>query len=192
MRPPDHAPRILAGSLKGRALAVPEGRGTRPLRVLARRSLFDRLAGRCDGAAFLDLFAGAGSVGFEAASRGARRVVLVESARAALRALRQSAATLGVEDRVEIVGMEALDYATACAEAFDLVYLGPPYPLFEGQERADLDLLLARAHALLAPGGLLIVESPTRLAPPEVPGLALVDRRTYGESVLGTFERASI
>ncbi len=186
----DHAPRILGGRLKGRALSVAPGRLTRPLKALARRSLFDILADRLPGASVLDLFAGAGTVGLEAISRGAERVVLVESAAAARRALAESVAALGVADRVTIDGREAIHFVADAPRAeFDVVFVGPPYRLYLGEERATLARVLAGAARCIAPHGTLVLESTTITSVPTLPDLTEVDRRNYGETVLHFFTR---
>src|SRR5262249_23653143 len=92
----DRAPRILAGRFRGRALLVPEGRVTRPVRALVRRSLFDSLQGEIAGSRWLDLFAGSGAFGIEALSRDAAHATFVESGREGVRCLRENLARLGL------------------------------------------------------------------------------------------------
>jgi 16S rRNA (guanine966-N2)-methyltransferase len=183
----DHAPRILGGTLKGRRLAVADGRITRPLKVLARRSLFDSIQNRIPDARVLDLFAGAGTIGFEAASRGAARVVLVEFGRLALRALERSRDELRLTDRVEIVAADAVAFVKAAAAAqFDFVFCGPPYAFFRGEARAHLNVLLAGLPRLLAPNALLVIETPSAIAAPLL-SLPLHRSRAHGESTLHEF-----
>src|SRR5262247_3722461 len=95
---PDHAPRILAGRFRGRALLVPEGRVTRPVRALVRRSLFDSLQGELEEARWLDLFAGSGSFGLEALSRGAAHATFVEAGLEGVRCLRENLARFGLTE----------------------------------------------------------------------------------------------
>lgn len=183
------APRILGGSLKGRPLVVPKGRATRPLRALARRSLFDIVGPDVREARVLDLYAGAGTVGFEAVSRGAAQLVLVERAPAALRALEASVEQLGVTDRVEIDPRDVRRFvARPDRPPFDLIFLGPPYPLWTGAGRAELEDVAAGLAALLGPDGLLILESPG-VADLGVPSLVRSDVRTYGETRLSFMRR---
>lgn len=185
----DHAPRILGGTWKGRKLMVASGRITRPLKAMARRSLFDSLQPLIPGARVLDLFAGAGTVGFEAASRGASRVVMVEAGAPALRALRSSLETLRCADLVEVVAADAVVWTRGAPEAaFDLIYVGPPYPFFTGEARPTLFTLLSQLPRLLAPGGRLVLETPSSEPSPEL-GTPLVDRREYGESTLHHYQR---
>ena len=181
----DHAPRILGGDLRGRRLHVAAGITTRPLKVMARRSLFDSEAARIPGARVLDLFAGAGTIGFEAASRGAARVVLVESARPALAALAASKRELGLHDEVSIVAADALDFVARGepSETFDFVFVGPPYPLFRGEARPRLLKALSLLPSLVAPDGLLVIETPAAERAPEI-ALPLARSREHGESTL--------
>ena len=157
--------RILAGAWKGRRLDVPEG--ARPTSSRARAALFDLLGpDRIAGARFLDLFAGTGAVGLEAVSRGAARAVLVE---ADARALAKTLERLG--EPAERVRLAAGPAASALAalersgERFDVIFADPPYA--SGRRKARL----ARAAALLAPGGVLVVQSDARSAPSTPPGL---------------------
>ena len=173
------APRILGGELKGRPLAVPRGLATRPLRALARRSLFDVVGPSIRGAAAADLYAGAGTVGFEALSRGAERVCLVERAAPAVRALQSTIETFGVAARVRIAREDVRRFVTAAAERFDFVFAGPPYPLWSGDGRAELEEVAAGLAGILNPGGLLVLEAPGPADLP-LPGLARDEIRRYG------------
>jgi len=190
MKANQHAPRILGGQYRGRVIQVPPGRGTRPLRALARRSLFDKLSPLLPGARVLDLFAGAGTVGLEAASRGAALVVLVEQGRPALEALRRSIHIFGAGPRVQVVAADVLHYlAGAALERFELIFLGPPYRLYQDRADNDLERVLDRVGALLAPDGTLVLEHPSNFQAPPVAGLTLVESRTYGDTALGFFNR---
>ena len=188
MKKPSNAPRILGGEFKGRAITTPPGRDTRPLRVLARRSLFDKLGHDLDGARVLDLFAGAGTVGLEAVSRGARRAVLVDMGAPAQRALRETVETFGIHERVVLERRNALDYVTRCEPgSFDFIFLGPPYPLYKGEKRKGLTAIFERLARLLDGGGVLVLESPAQSERPAVPGLSLMESRSYGDTLLNFF-----
>jgi 16S rRNA (guanine966-N2)-methyltransferase len=133
-RPPQGSQlRIIGGSHRSRRLSFPELDGLRPTGDRVRETLFNWLQPLLPGAACLDLFAGSGALGFEAASRGAGRVVLVERAPLALRHLRENAAALGMP-QVEIVAAEALEWLRGAPQPFDLVFLDPPFAagLLEG------------------------------------------------------------
>jgi 16S rRNA (guanine966-N2)-methyltransferase len=154
------AMRIIAGSLRSRILQAPAGLATRPTTDRLRETLFNVLAPRISGAAFLDLYAGSGAVGIEAFSRGAAHVTFVERAPAALKVLRKNLDTLGLTQHFAIytgtVG-SFLRKPRPATSPFDLVFLDPPYDAAE-EYAATLGLLGGAASALLAPGALVIAE----------------------------------
>ena len=126
------AMRVIAGEAHGRRLRAPRGLVTRPATARVRASIFSRLAARTDlnGARVLDLFAGSGSLGLEALSRGASRAVFVDSSRAAATAIRDNLRVLGLEERAEVIvaGVErAIAALGARGECFDLVFVDAPY-----------------------------------------------------------------
>ena len=175
--------RVVAGSARGRGLVVPRGRDTRPTSDRTREGLFSTLEavlGTLEGRSFLDLYAGSGAVGLEAASRGARPVTLVESEAAALAAIRRNVESLAMDDvdvradRVERV------LATPAAMPFDVVFLDPPYA-----NSVEVDLAALLANDWLAPGGVVVIERASRGEPPSWPAGVTADRsRRYGEGTL--------
>lgn len=128
--------RITGGELGGRRLRVPRGRRVRPTQDRVRESLFGSLAAAVAGARFLDLYAGAGSVGFEALSRGAAAVTWVERAPPVLAVLRANVAALGADPRAVVASDVSRLLARGNANPpYDLVYVDPPY----GQLGASTD-----------------------------------------------------
>src|SRR5215469_14357706 len=120
--------RVIAGDARGRKLSAPPGLATRPTLARVRESMFSRLVVRLDfdGLRVLDLFAGTGSLGIEALSRGAAHVTFAESARAAITALRRNLDALGFSSRARVLKsdvMRALETLSAEAAQFDLVLL---------------------------------------------------------------------
>jgi 16S rRNA (guanine966-N2)-methyltransferase len=177
--------RVIAGIAGGRRLAVPPGTTTRPTSDRAREGLFASLLselGTFDGASVLDLYAGSGAIGLEALSRGAERVLLVESdARAAaviksnVAAVALPGATLAI-DRVE----RLLARPPADAARFDLVVADPPYAVTEAAVTRVLTLL---EGGWLADGALVVVERATRSGPLDwPPGFLSGKSRRYGEA----------
>ena len=158
-------PRIIGGSGKGRRLKAPAGDATRPTGARVRQTLFDILAAAIPDGRFLDAFAGSGGVGLEALSRGARRVVLVDQSRAAFEAVRANLALLVPGGAgVEVLRQDARTALAALrdrGERFDVVYLDPPYG-------SDLyEPMLPLAEAVLAEGGVIVVEHFHKRALPE-------------------------
>lgn len=122
--------RIIGGEWKRRVLRFPDAEGLRPTPDRVRETLFNWLGQDLSGLSCLDLFAGSGALGFEAASRGAARVVMVEKSAKALTALEENARLLAAGRRLQIVRADAVKFATAQIEAgerFDLLFLDPPY-----------------------------------------------------------------
>lgn len=181
--------RIIAGRFRGRPLASPSGTHTRPTAARARGALFEILRTELDGARVADLFAGTGALGLEALSRGASHVDFYETGRAALDALRKNVAALGVAGSTRIVSGSLPD-SLGRGEPYDVVFMDPPWRL--GHELKVAARLVAADR--LARAGLLIIESP-RAEPLDEGafadlGLALHDRRTYGDTELRFFSRA--
>ena len=144
--------RIIAGEFRGRRIAVPARAGLRPTPDRVRETLFNWLGQHLDGLACLDLFAGSGALGFEAASRGAARVVMVEQDRTAFEVLKATHSTLGAK-QVELVLGDAFAYLRDARERFDVVFLDPPFR--QNAAPAALERLPRR----LAPGARVYVEA---------------------------------
>jgi 16S rRNA (guanine966-N2)-methyltransferase len=118
--------RIIAGKWRSRIVKFPPAAQLRPTPDRVRETLFNWLGQRLDGLSCLDLFAGSGALGFEALSRGARRVVMVERDRTVAAALRDSARTLEALD-AEVVEAESLQYLRRTGEKFDVAFIDPPF-----------------------------------------------------------------
>lgn len=118
--------RIIGGEWKRRQLKFPLVEGLRPTPDRVRETLFNWLGQNCTGMVCLDLFAGSGALGFEAASRNAAKVITVETAKPALEALRANQATLNARN-LEVVWSDGLRFLDSTPEKFDLVFLDPPF-----------------------------------------------------------------
>jgi 16S rRNA G966 N2-methylase RsmD len=177
--------RVIAGQYRSRTLQAPSGLGTRPTSDRLRETLFNVLAPRIEGAAFLDLYAGSGAVGIEALSRGAASATFVERAPAALAVLRANLASLGVSEgfwihpgsvrgwlrrfdsepgpgpkpgsKMGLALAAKRGLKPGLSQAFDLVFLDPPYDAAE-EYAATLGLLGGAARGLLSAGALVIAE----------------------------------
>lgn len=151
--------RIIGGEWRSRVLRFPDSEGLRPTPDRVRETLFNWLGQRLDGLSCLDLFAGSGALGFEARSRGASRVVLVERDRGVVSQLRRSAQALG-EAGIEIIQADALGWLARDPAQFDVVFLDPPYAA------GLLQPALTALESHLRPGNRVYVESPDPLAAP--------------------------
>jgi 16S rRNA (guanine(966)-N(2))-methyltransferase RsmD len=149
--------RIVGGAWRNRRLEVAALEGLRPTPDRVRETLFNWLGQDLAGLACLDLFAGSGALGFEAASRGAARVVMVESDRRARAALERNRGALGAA-QVTIVADRAERYLASANERFDVVFLDPPF----GQNA--LPALLARLPRCLVPGARVYAEAAAPVA----------------------------
>jgi 16S rRNA (guanine966-N2)-methyltransferase len=179
--------RIIAGFAGSLALAVPRS-GTRPTSDRVREAIFSALEARdaIDGAVVVDLYAGSGALGLEAASRGASEVVLVERAKPAADVCRRNAAAVvraarGRAPRVRVEARAVASYLEAAAGGVDLAFIDPPYDLGERELARDLELLAPR----LAEDATVVVERSSRSPEPTWPdGIAPERRRDYGETTL--------
>ncbi|MDN5766499.1 MAG: 16S rRNA (guanine(966)-N(2))-methyltransferase RsmD [Humibacillus sp.] len=179
--------RIISGSLGGRRLRTPPGSSTRPTSDRVREALFSRLEhrGLLDGTHVLDLYAGSGALGLEAASRGASLVVLVESHRTAAAVIRTNVDSLGI-DGVRVVtdtALHALTVGPVDGIRMDLVLLDPPYDVGEADLAAVLTALVDQGW--LAPEAFVVVERAARTPQPSWPaGLELSGERRYGDTTV--------
>ncbi len=178
--------RIIAGRAGSLVLDVP-GSGTRPTSDRVRESLFGALesADLLRGAAVLDLYAGSGALGLEAASRGAASVDLVEKAGSAAAVARRNVAkvtkALGRDAALRVHAMSVRAYLRSASGPFDLVFLDPPYDIAEGELTAALEVLAP----LLAPGASVVVERASRSPRPSLPNaLVPVRDKRYGDTML--------
>jgi 16S rRNA (guanine966-N2)-methyltransferase len=144
--------RIIAGEFRGRRIAVPSRPGLRPTPDRVRETLFNWLGQWLPGLACLDLFAGSGALGFEAASRGAKRVVMVENDRPTVEMLEKTCREFAA-GQVEIVAGDALAFLQKTDEKFDIVFLDPPF------RQNALPAVLKRLPARLTAGARVYVES---------------------------------
>ncbi len=183
--------RIIAGSAKGRPLRVP-GTGTRPTSDRVKESVFSTLEHRLggfEGLHVLDLYAGSGALGLEAASRGASTVVLVEKSQAAAKIIESNIASTQLS-RVSCVIADARTWAAAPqavpAGGWNLVLMDPPYDLADTDVAEVLRHLLAH-HALAADCEVVIERAKPRGAAAEFPwplGLVADRSRVYGDTAV--------
>ena len=151
--------RIIGGHWRSRVLKFPELPGLRPTPDRVRETLFNWLGQDLTGMRCLDLFAGSGALAFEALSRNAREVVMVERDARARAALADSAAMLDCGARARIGGTDALQFSDSGAGGFDLVFLDPPF------DQGLLELVWPRVGALVASAGMVYIESGSPFAP---------------------------
>jgi len=151
--------RIIGGRYRGRIVRIPLVRDLRPTPDRVRETLFNWLGQDLSGRSCLELFAGSGALSLEAISRGASVAVAVDHSRAAIDALRDTAATWGA-DTLEAHVAGAQSFIKAETRRFDVIFLDPPF-----RDNA-WEWLLPACAARLAPDGFVYAEAPVRLLPP--------------------------
>jgi 16S rRNA (guanine966-N2)-methyltransferase len=179
--------RVIAGVARGRRLQPVPGEGTRPITDRVKESLFDILSGGVEDARFLDLFAGTGSVGIEALSRGAERAVFVDSARKAIDTVRRNLRTTGLAERAEVVHGDAFRFLEreAGGEPFHYVYVAPP----QYRDIWARALLALDGADLVAADGMVIVQiHPKEYHAVPLRRLRLTKERRYGSTLLLFYE----
>lgn len=175
--------RIIAGRFKGRRLTAPKTDKTRPTQGMLREAVFNICQNEIEGARFLDLFAGSGSMGFEALSRGAQVAVFVEQNRSALHCIQENIALLEVEKESVLMpypAQRALTTLIKQKKQFDMIYVDPPYDLKVGSLGEEL-------AQILAPNGTVFLETSNQTHPPDLAPLILKERRRFGIALLSIF-----
>jgi 16S rRNA (guanine(966)-N(2))-methyltransferase RsmD len=181
------ATRVTAGSSRGRLLKTPPGRSTRPTTSLVREALFNIIGDSIRGARVLDLFAGAGTLGIEALSRGAARATFVERDRSCANIVAENLAATGFAQQGDVVSADAIEWLkapTGDLASYNLLLVDPPY-------REGVTLTAALEALDLAPlrdQALLVVEHHRSQPVPALQRLTQVRERDYGATRL-TFLR---
>jgi 16S rRNA (guanine966-N2)-methyltransferase len=156
--------RIIGGEWGGRRLGFPDAQGLRPTADRVRETVFNWLQHELYGRRVLDAFAGSGALGFEAASRGAREVVMLERSRKVVAALEANIREFQARN-VTIHCIDALDYLARATQPFDIVFLDPPF----GQGLIDPVLKLLVDRKLVEPDGKIYVEFEASAPDPKWP-----------------------
>jgi 16S rRNA (guanine966-N2)-methyltransferase len=180
--------RIIGGFAGSLTLTVPST-GTRPTSDMVREAIFSALQARdvLNGARVLDLYAGSGALGLEAASRGAASVTLVDNSVRATTTCRKNAAHIlksapkGRRVSVDVSASPVQAFVAGARQFWDVVFLDPPYELSGVEVTHNLEALVPR----LDPDAVVVLERSSREAPPALPaGLALDRRKDYGDTAL--------
>lgn len=178
--------RVIGGEFRGRRLNAPQGRKIRPTSDRVREAIFDILGPVWTFQRVLDLFAGTGSLGIEALSRGSQDAVFVEQGKVALTVLRGNLKALGLKSRSWVLPLatkRGIAILGEKGEAFDLIFMDPPY----GKGSVEQTLEEVARAGILAPTGVVVAEHSSRevIFPPL--GLALAQQRRYGDTTVSFF-----
>ncbi len=177
--------RLIAGTYGGRIIEGSGSDRTHPMGERIRNALFNKLSSEIEGAVVLDAFAGSGSLGLEAISRGAARAVLVERDRVAQNIITKNIKTVGAESQTKLVKASVANWMETNAEAqFDIIFADPPYH--------DMQLsTVMKLIGLLKPNGLMVLSYPGRGEAPTELGVVVVDNRSYGDAALAFYRKKS-
>ena len=185
--------RVISGVAKGRLLFAPKGMETRPITSKIKESLFNIWQTKIKGAFFLDLFAGSGSMGVEALSRGAEKVVFVEKSRSAVEVIKKNLAVCGFHNGYELYRDDVfrrINLLSQRQDKFDIVYLNPPFtkpeifvPVIESLGNAKI----------LASEGMAVIRIRKDIAFPETIGnLCRFRQKIYGISVINFYSYGGV
>jgi 16S rRNA (guanine966-N2)-methyltransferase len=180
--------RIITGLYKGRSIKTVKDLSVRPATERVRQTLFNMLANRIefDGITVLDLFAGSGSLGLEALSRGAARAVFVEEGEEAAGYIEENARVLGCEDAVEVLQMDAMGFLGTRHGTYDLVFADPPYAF----EQTGQIPGLVFDHGMIRPGGYLLVEHAADQRFESTPLYIAGPEKKFGRTLVTFFHQA--
>lgn len=178
--------RVLAGKYKGRVLKTVPNISVRPATSKVKAAIFNILQSRVDwrNAVVLDLYAGSGSVGIEALSRGAERAVFVEFDRSALQFLKKNIESISLLSEAQVVFADVKKFLTTSSRAYDVVFCDPPYAV---EYLAELPSMVFESGAVKEEG-ILIMEHPTRFEFTPNSLWEIVVQKTYGRTSISMFQ----
>lgn len=175
--------RVISGKFGGRNIQAPEGKTTHPMSERVRSSLFNILGDQVKDADVLDAFAGSGSLGIEALSRGAKHATFIERDRIANGILRDNIKLLGADGVSTVLQMNVSTWINKNNnKLYDVIFTDPPYN--------DMQFsTVSRLAQLLSPNGIMVLSYPGRgEVPPEI-GIVVVDNRSYGTAALAFYRK---
>ena len=179
--------RVITGTARGVPLKAPKGMDTRPTMDQVKEGIFSAIQFEVEGRRALDLFAGSGQLGIEALSRGAKRAVFVDSAKASCGVVLENIHTTGFENEAQVMNAEYASYLLRCTETFDIAFLDPPY------RTGTLTKALLAVTPHMNRGGIVICEHPTDEDLPETAGeFVRVRDYRYGKILLTAYRHQSM
>lgn len=146
--------RVIAGKYRGRSLLSPKNKDVRPTTDRIKEDLFNIIMPYLYQANFLDLFAGSGSIGIEAVSRGANNVIMVDNSIESVRLIKENLKKINVTEDIRVLNQEALKYLFKTSEKFDIIFLDPPYAFRETENL----IKIINDNEILKDNGIIIVE----------------------------------
>lgn len=179
--------RVISGSAKGRRLAAVPGDSTRPITDRVKESLFNIIGPEVHNSSILDLFAGTGSVGIEALSRGAGSAVFIDLNRRAVKTVQANLKLTQLADRSQVIQGNAFTFLEGTAnQQFDYIYIAPPQ--YKGLWLQALEMLDGHLEWLSRDGWVIVQIHPRELVDINLAHLVEFDRRSYGSTMLLFFQ----
>ncbi|MCL2869451.1 16S rRNA (guanine(966)-N(2))-methyltransferase RsmD [Candidatus Saccharibacteria bacterium] len=174
--------RITGGTLQRQKVKTPGNRRTHPMGERIRVAIFNKIGDWLPGATILDAFAGTGALGFEAVSRGAASVIMIEKDRTAQKIITENIESLGVGDKVTLVRARLQGWLNSRTtdDKFDIIFVDPPY--FDPQLK-----VVEKLTSLLKEGGILILSYSKGLETPILPNVTLFDHREYADAAIAYY-----
>jgi len=180
-------PRIITGTAKGTVLKVPHK--ARPITDRAKTTLFDLLGPDILDKRVLDLYAGSGSFGIEALSRGAKSATFIDNNRYAAQDIKDNLGKAKLSENAKVIKMSSFDFVDSVeADTFDIVFADPPFPFFKEGTRRVLGLL-NHILPIIPLGGAVILKHPSRIELTDLDELTLADKKDFGESSVSIWVR---
>jgi len=181
--------RVISGKCKGKKLLVPERMKVRPLLARVKKSVFSIIENKLQGATFLDLFSGIGSIGIEALSRGAKKVVFVESNKEIAEFLKKNIKLTGFFNQTIVYKENVFKICSKLNEQFDVVFIDPPYEKYDSMRL----LSLFKDGNLVKENGLVLLHHfYLTKVPAQVGTLNLITKRRYGQNMVSFYEKKEI
>jgi len=176
--------RVIAGLLKGRKLLEIKAQNIRPTSDRVKEAMFSILGNRVINCRFLDLFAGSGSVGIEAYSRGADEVIFIDSNKESIKVLKDNLTITGILDSIEVYNTDysnAINKLTEKKKLFDIIFIDPPY---KKDIAYDAVKKIFKSNILSNYGIIIIEQSKKDFVHEKIEAYELVKRKTYGNTLL--------
>lgn len=174
-------PRIISGTAKGVQLKVPQE--ARPIGDRAKSALFSIIGSDIIDKKILDLYAGSGSLGLEALSRGAAHCTFVESSIHAVRSIRENTERAGLDGQAQITHQKVIQFLNEQTETYDIVFADPPYKFYKDRSGRAETLINSISEAI-PEGGAIVLKHPSVITFSQIPGLYLADQRVYGTNTV--------
>lgn len=171
--------RVIAGLYGGRTLVCPPGDRTHPMGERIRNAIFNSLGSSVQGVTVLDAFAGTGSVGIEALSRGASSATFIESDRIAQKVLRENITSLRI-DNAQVIATTVSNWLETSSGEYDIIFADPPYHDTQGTT-------VARLAARLAPDGVFVLSWPAQKDAPIIDGLTCLSEKIYADAKIAMY-----